>query len=96
MNRSLSSFVAILAITVTACLATASLATARTASRWPASAERSFLANCKVTSHGNATGCRCELRWLEARYSLNQIGSMYLHDKSRLLRTMVRAATACR
>ena len=93
MKRSLPLILVVFALSLGAFTAPAGTATT---SRWPAVQERAFLANCKITSHGNVTACRCELHWLEAHYSFQQITSYYLHDRQRMIRILVRAATACR
>jgi hypothetical protein len=73
-----------------------SASTARGASGWPASFERSFLASCNATSGGRLAACRCELRWLERRYTYRQISTIFLRDRGRLLKVVTRAALACR
>jgi hypothetical protein len=93
MKRSLPLILIVLAVTLGAFAAPAGTATA---SRWPAIQERAFLANCKITSHGNVVACRCELHWLEAHYSFRQITTYYLHDRQRMIRILLRAAAACR
>lgn len=93
MRRTLPLILVFFALSLGAFTAPAGTATS---SPWPAVQERAFLANCKITSHGNVTGCRCELHWLEARYSFRQISTIYLHDKRRMIRIMLRAAAACR
>ncbi|MDX6369872.1 MAG: hypothetical protein QOG93_1374 [Gaiellaceae bacterium] len=93
MKRSLPLILVFFALGLGAFTAPAGTATA---SRWPAVQERAFLANCKITSHGNVAGCRCELHWLEAHYSFRQITSLYLHDKQRMVRVLLRAVAACR
>jgi hypothetical protein len=93
VKRSLPLILIVFAVTFGAVAAPAGTATA---SRWPPVQERAFLANCKITSHGNVTACRCELHWLEAHYSFRQITSYYLHDKQRMVRILLRAVAACR
>lgn len=93
MKRSLPLILLFFALALGAFTASAGTATA---SRWPAIQERAFLANCKITSHGNVTACRCELHWLEAHYSFRQITTFYLHDRQRMIRILLRAAAACR
>ena len=73
-----------------------SVASARAENHWPAAAEHSFLVNCYRTSGGNVAGCKCELRWLERRFTINQITSIFLHDPMRTRRIIVKAALACR
>ena len=73
-----------------------STATARSANRWPAAFERSFLVNCNATSGGLVAACRCELRWLERRYTYRQITTIYLRDQARVIRILRRAALACK
>jgi hypothetical protein len=94
MKRSLPLILALFALSLGAF--TPPAGRAATSSRWPAIQERAFLANCKITSHGNVVGCRCELHWLEAHYSFRQITAFYLHDRQRMIRILLRAATACR
>lgn len=94
MKRSLPLILVLFALSLGASAAPAG--NAATASRWPAVQERAFLANCKITSHGNVTACRCELHWLEAHYSFRQITTYYLHDRQRMIRILLRAALACR
>ena len=93
MRRSLPLALLFFALSLGACTAAAETATA---SRWPAIQERAFLANCNATSHGNVAGCRCELHWLETHYSFRQLTTIFVHDKQRMIRIMLRAATACR
>jgi hypothetical protein len=90
MKRSLA-FLLLLALTVGA-----SAATARTANKWPAAAEHAFLVNCYRTSGGRVAACKCELHWLERRYTLKQISSIFLHDPVRSQRIILKAALACR
>jgi hypothetical protein len=63
--------------------------------RWPAASEHSFLVNCDATSHGKVAACRCELRWLERRYSVNQIARLLLDDAGKLRVVLLRAARTC-
>ena len=93
VKPSLSLILAFFALSLGAFTAPAGTATA---SRWPAIQERAFLANCKITSHGNVAACLCELHWLEAHYSFRQITTFYLHDRQRMIRILLRAAAACR
>jgi hypothetical protein len=93
MKRTLGLILVLFALSLGAFTAPAGTATA---SRWPAIQERAFLANCKITSHGNVSACRCELHWLEAHYSFRQITTYYLHDRQRMIRILLRAAAACR
>jgi hypothetical protein len=71
-------------------------AAAQSENRWPAVFEQSFLVSCKVTSGGLVASCRCELRWLEKRYTYGQLNNIYLRDKPRARRILTRAALACR
>ena len=89
--RILAAFAAVLTLALSA-----GAASARNESRYPASFEQAFLRSCNATSGGRTAACRCELRWLERRYTYRQIVSIFLHDKARLLRIITRAATACR
>lgn len=73
----------------------ASAATGQAANRWPANQERSFLVNCNVTSGGQAAMCRCELRWLERRYTYPQIAAIYLHNRTRMVAIILRASADC-
>ncbi len=91
MKQALAPLVVFLALSLGA-----SAATARTENRWPAAAEQSFLANCYRTSHGNVAGCKCELHWLERRYTIDQIAKVFLHDPVRTRKIVVQAALACR
>ncbi len=74
----------------------ASAATARTENKWPAAAEHAFLVNCYRTSGGNIAGCKCELHWLERRYTIGQISSIFLHDPVRTEKIITKSALACR
>jgi hypothetical protein len=69
---------------------------AQGANGWPASFEHSFLASFRVTSGGQLAACRCELRWLEQRYTYRQISTIFLRDRARLMKIVTRAALACR
>ncbi len=71
-------------------------AAAQSENRWPAVFEESFLVNCKAASGGLVAGCRCELRWLEKRYTYRQITTIFLRDQPRARRILTRAALACR
>ena len=91
MKRSAAALVVVLALGIAT-----PAATARTANRWPRLQERAFLASCKITSHGRVAVCRCALTWLERRYTYRQIAAIFLHDKTRMARIVVRAVLACR
>lgn len=71
-------------------------AAAQSENRWPTVFEQSFLVSCNATSGGRTADCRCELRWLERRYTYGQINTIYLHDLPRARRILTRAALACR
>ena len=73
----------------------AAAATRDASPRWPRNAERSFITSCDATSGGAVAFCRCELQWIERRYSYTQITSIYLHNTTRLRATLLRAAAAC-
>ena len=90
MRRLSAFFVAFLALGLGA-----SSATARTENKWPAPAEHSFLVNCYRTSGGNVAGCKCELHWLERRYTINQISTIFLHDPVRARKIILKSALAC-
>jgi hypothetical protein len=90
MRRSLAALVVFLALSVGS-----SVATARSENRWPAVQEHAFLVNCYATSGGKVAACRCELRWLERRYTYRQIATIFLHDQPRMRRIIIRAARAC-
>ena len=72
-----------------------STALGASAQRWPAVQERAFVANCVRTSGGMGAYCRCELHWLEARYTFRQISALYLNGGVRLRRVVLRSAAAC-
>ncbi len=91
MRRSIAILVLLSALSVGG-----SNAAARSENRWPAAFEESFLVSCKATSGGLVASCRCELRWLEQRYTYGQITNIYLRDKPRARRILTRAALACR
>jgi hypothetical protein len=63
--------------------------------QWPLIQERAFIANCNRTSGGMGAYCRCELRWLEARYTFRQISALYLSGGTQLRRVVLRSAAAC-
>jgi hypothetical protein len=63
--------------------------------RWPAIQERAFLVNCNATSGGKIAACRCELQWLERRYTYAQVATMYLHNRNRMVAIILRASAAC-
>ena len=69
-------------------------AAAQSESRWPTVFEQSFLDSCKKSGFPVAT-CRCELRWLEKRYTYGQLTNMYQRDKPRFRRILTRAVLAC-
>lgn len=91
MKRAIAALTLLLALSVGA-----SNASARSANRWPADQERAFLVNCNATSGGHISACRCALRWLERRYTYQQIATVYLHDQVRFRRILIRAIVACR
>lgn len=39
--------------------------------------------------------CRCELHWLEARYTFREISALYLNGGVRFRRVLLRSAAAC-
>jgi len=63
--------------------------------RWPVAGEHSFLRSCYLTSGGRIAGCRCELAWLERRFTYRGITALYLHDQIRLRPILVHAALSC-
>ena len=73
----------------------ASAATRQAANRWPANQERPFVASCNVTSGGQTAMCRCELRWLERRYTYSKIAAIYLHSRTRMVAIILRASADC-
>lgn len=91
MKRSLAAVVVLLGLTLGS-----SAATARPENRWPPAAERAFLTNCYRTSGGDVAGCKCELHWLERRFTTKQIASIFLHDPVRARKIIVKSALACR
>jgi hypothetical protein len=62
---------------------------------WPAVEEKSFLVNCNATSGGQLPRCRCELLWLERRFTYGKIATIYLHDQTRLRAILLRGLAAC-
>jgi hypothetical protein len=80
---------------VLAVSAGASAGTTRTANRWPAAYEQSFLTSCSATSKGRIAACRCALHWLEQRYTYRQITNIYLHYPTRFRKIIVQSVLAC-
>jgi hypothetical protein len=74
----------------------ASTAAAQSENRWPAEFEEAFLASCKTATGGLVASCRCQLRWLEERYTYGQLMNLYARDKLRARRILRRAALSCR
>ena len=73
----------------------AASATRNAATRWPAQGEHSFIVSCTATSGGATAACRCELQWLERRYTYSRIISIYLKDQMRMRAAILRGAAAC-
>jgi hypothetical protein len=90
MRRAIAILVLVLALSVGG-----SNAAAQGENRWPTVFEQSFLASCKAASGGLVAVCRCELRWLEKRYTYGQLNNIYLRDKRQVRRIFTRAALAC-
>jgi hypothetical protein len=81
MTRKLALLTAVLSV---AWISAAVRPASATANRWPVASEHSFLRNCYLTSGGRIASCRCELAWLERRFTYRGITAIYLHDQIRL------------
>jgi hypothetical protein len=91
VKRPLAFIAVLLTLTVSA-----STAAAQAENKWPAAAEHSFLVNCYRTSGGKVAGCKCELRWLERRYTIDQISHIFLTDPVRTRKIILKSTLACR
>jgi hypothetical protein len=72
-----------------------SAAGAQPADGWPTNVEHSFLVNCYRTSHGKRAACECSLGWLERRYTVRQMVSLSLRDRTRFVQVLARAVVSC-
>jgi hypothetical protein len=92
MTRKLALLTAVLSVAwISAAVGPASA----TPNRWPLASEHSFLRSCYLTSGGRIAGCRCELAWLERRFTYRGITALYLHDQTRLRPILAHAALSC-
>lgn len=89
MRSLVASLAAVLLVTVCAVSANAQL------SRWSAGQERNFVAGCTATRVATLSDCRCELQWLEKRYSYATLASIVVRDRTRAYGIMARGAIAC-
>jgi hypothetical protein len=76
-------------------LGAASTASARGSYVWPSADQRAYQAGCARTSGGNVALCRCQMKWLERRYSYRQMSALYLHHRKALILAITKASLAC-
>jgi hypothetical protein len=84
----------VLTLAVVIAIAMPAAASARSSYQWPRVDERGYLTGCDATS-GNAALCRCQLRWLERRYTYKQFTGLYLHHRKTLILALTKASLAC-